>query len=84
MKRARLTIEYCVECMYLSRALELARALLEEHPEQIDSLTLLPGHEGVFDVSLNEQKIFAMEGVLPQPDLIKERIGQALAGETLA
>ena len=84
MKRARITIEYCVECMYLPRTLELARALLEAHPDQIESLTLLPGHEGVFDVSLNDQKIFAMEGVLPKPDLIKERIRQALAGGALA
>ena len=84
MQRARITIEYCVECMYLASALELVRALLEAHPDQIESLKLIPGHEGVFDVTLNDQKIFVMEGVLPRPDLIMKKMSEVFSGGALA
>jgi selenoprotein W-related protein len=84
MKRAHITIEYCVECLYLPRAIDLAQSLLQNYGDQIESLTLVPGHEGVFDVTLNEQKIFVMEGVLPKPDKLVKQISNALAGRDAA
>jgi selenoprotein W-related protein len=80
MKPSRITIEYCVECLYLPRAIALAQALLQDFPDQIAEVALIPGHEGVFDVSLDGKKIFAMEGVLPQPASILKRMGEALSG----
>ncbi len=84
MKRARITIAYCTECLYLPRAIDLAQSLLLTYADQLESLTLIPGHEGVFDVTLNEQKIFVMEGVLPKPDKIVKQISNALAGRDAA
>ncbi len=81
MNRAEIEIEYCVECMFLPRAIELAQALLTNHADKIKSLALVPGHDGVFDVTVNNKKIFAMEGVLPKPDYIQKRVGEALGGE---
>jgi selenoprotein W-related protein len=78
MRRAQITIEYCVECLYLLRAIELAQKVLGAYADRIESLTLRPGHEGVFDVFLNDLKIFQMEGVLPHPDEILNQIGRAL------
>lgn len=49
----RILIEYCVECLFLGRAIEAAQALLNEYVEHIESLTLKPGHDGVFNVFAN-------------------------------
>ncbi len=63
---ADVRIEYCVECMYLGRALEVAEALLRDFSQQIDGLTLVPGTRGVFDVSLDGESVRAIEpGELP-------------------
>lgn len=51
--KLRVVIEYCVECLFLGRALEAAQALLQSHAEHIESLALKPGHDGVFSVFVN-------------------------------
>jgi predicted Rdx family selenoprotein len=66
--------------MFLPRAIELTQALLTNHSEKIRSLSLVPGHEGVFDITVNNKKIFAMEGVLPKSDYILKRVSEVLVG----
>lgn len=63
---ARISIEYCVECMYLDRALEAAQALFGEFPDSIEALTLTPGSRGVFTVTLDGEAVCDIEpGELP-------------------
>jgi selenoprotein W-related protein len=78
---ADVRIEYCVECMYLRRALEVAEALLNEFPQRIDGLTLVPGTHGVFDVSLDGASVRAIEpGELPPSvDEVQSKVATALA-----
>lgn len=73
-------IEYCVECMFLGRALEIARLLLEEHHQQIQSLELIPGRDGVFTVRLDGEPIFHIgsEGLLPSVEEILRRVERRL------
>lgn len=74
MSKPRITIEYCIECMYLKPALEAAQKILDAHAEQIEALTLQPGHDGVFRVSADNALLIQMgdEG-LPKA----ERVAQA-------
>jgi len=77
-------IEYCVECMFLGRALEIAERLLERFPQEIRSLTLIPGTDGVFTVTLDGEPIFRVgpEGRPPSPDEIGRLVEQKLKART--
>ncbi len=54
--------------------------ILEEWEEQVDSVEIVPGANGIFDVHLNGELVFtkSMLGRYPQPDevvpLIRERL----------
>lgn len=78
---AEIEIEYCVECMYLGRALEVAESLLNGFPQQINGLTLVPGTRGVFTVSLDGESVRAIEpGELPPSvDDVRAKVASALA-----
>lgn len=78
---AEIQIEYCVECMYLGRALEVAESLLNDFPQQIDGLTLVPGTRGVFSVTVGGQSVRAIEpGELPPSvDDVCAKVATALA-----
>ncbi|HED04796.1 MAG TPA: SelT/SelW/SelH family protein [Candidatus Fraserbacteria bacterium] len=79
---AQVQIEYCVECLYLARALETAQALLESYADQLSSLELLPGSRGVFTVTLDDRVLYRMkegEWRLPSPELLKRQVGEALS-----
>lgn len=51
-------IEYCVPCGLLDYALETQHALLEEYGQDIDGVTLKPGHGGVFKVRVDDDLVF--------------------------
>lgn len=44
------TIEYCVPCGHIDRAVQTQRALLEEFGRSLDGVRLQPGQGGVFSV----------------------------------
>lgn len=58
-QRKILTIEYCVMCMDLPKAIELADRILKDYQWDLDGLMLQPGGKGVFELYLNEDKIFS-------------------------
>ena len=78
---ANVGIEYCVECMYLGRALQVAEALLSDFPQQIGGLTLVPGTRGVFAVTLDGETVREIEpGELPPSvDDVYEKVATVLA-----
>lgn len=78
---AHVQIKYCVECLYLDRALEIAKALLSAYADQISAVAIVPGRRGVFDVALDGRLLFQLkEGQwpLPTPASIQREVGRAL------
>ncbi len=78
---AKIAIQYCVECMFLGRALEIAKLLLDEYPQQIKSLKLVPGTNGVFTIELDQEPIYCIgkEGRLPSVEEIRVLVEPKLA-----
>ncbi len=67
---AKVGIEYCEECLFLGRALEVAQAVLERFSGELASVELVPGHDGVFTVTLDGEPLWRIgeEGRLPTPE----------------
>ena len=54
-------IEYCVPCGLLGPAIQTQRALLEEFGQDIEEVTLRPGHGGVFEVRADGETVWDKE-----------------------
>lgn len=52
------TIEICLPCGYPKRAEDVQHVLLESLGETIDAVTLVPGDNGVFRVTVHDATIF--------------------------
>ena len=52
------TIEYCVPCGLLDRAIQTQRELLEEFGRELDAVRLETGHNGVFTVSVDDEVVY--------------------------
>lgn len=51
-------IEYCVPCGLRDNALDTASAVLTEFGQELDGVTLTPGHGGVFKVYTGGEVVF--------------------------
>lgn len=51
-------IEYCVPCRLLDPAIETQTQLLNEFGQDLDGVTLTPGHGGVFVVTVDGETIW--------------------------
>lgn len=51
-------IEYCVPCGLLSPALKTEQALLDEFGQEVDGVTLRPGHGGVFTIRVDDEVVW--------------------------
>jgi len=51
-------IEFCLPCGYLNRAEDVQHVLLQTLGETIDSVTLIPGDNGVFTVTVDDTTVF--------------------------
>lgn len=51
-------IEYCVPCGLLSPALKTEQALLDAFGQEVDRVTLRPGHGGVFEIRVDNEVIW--------------------------
>ena len=71
------SIEYCVVCGHLARALSLAEDILLVHPERVSSMTLLPSSGGVYEVRFGERLLHSRlaTGVFPDDETIVDLIG---------
>lgn len=65
-----LTIDYCTECGYLKRAVEATEEVLEEYPQNFDSVELVPSDGGVFRVSIDSEIVFDQE----EDDFSREKV----------
>lgn len=73
-------IKYCVPCGYLPTALEMAKQILGRFRRDVSSLKLVPGENGVFDISVGGELVFSKHKTGRFPDLreieeeVKKRI----------
>ena len=77
----RLEIEYCVRCRWLLRAGWLAQELLTTFPEELAEVALRPGTNGVFEVRLDGETLFARrtEGRFPEAKELKQLVRDRIA-----
>ena len=73
-------IEYCRPCGLLPAAEEAEHAILEELGQYIDVLRFVPGHGGVFKVSLNGDVVFDNEHDPWDLGIVVDRVRQRLTG----
>jgi len=76
----KITITYCVPCDYSDHALKAAKALIKNFQHDLESLTLVTGSKGVFDVHVNGDLLFSKSETNKFPEdgeLVKLIIGSA-------
>lgn len=73
--KPRVRIQYCTQCRWLARAIWIAQELLTTFPTELE-VVLDPGFGGVFDVSVDDERIFsrAAAGRFPEPKELKQSI----------
>jgi len=63
MEKHDVTIEYCVPCSYLPKAVATVDELMSNYQHVIGNLTLVTGTKGVFDVRVEDQLIFSKQRI---------------------
>lgn len=73
------TIEYCVPCGHLQRAIQVQHDLLTRYGRRLASVTLQTGERGVFTISLDGDLVLdaAEDGF--DPTAVTDAIEQRLA-----
>ncbi len=75
-------IEYCRPCGLLPAAEEAEHAILEELGGHIDALRFVPGHGGVFKVSVDDEVVFDNGHDPWDLSIVVDRVRQRLTGST--
>lgn len=55
----KVKIEFCMQCNYASFAASFAEDAFEDLQTDIESLEMIPSSGGVFEISVNGEKIFS-------------------------
>jgi selenoprotein W-related protein len=66
---SKIRITYCLPCRYQAKAVQDADALLKEFGSQIETLELVPGEHGVYDVSVDDEIVYSIEQEHRFPDI---------------
>jgi selenoprotein W-related protein len=76
MAKLEISVEYCVSCSYLPRALWMAGEVLTEIQGEVASFTFVPGDMGAFEWSVGGEPVFSRNATGRFPDLeeLKEAI----------
>ena len=69
-------IEYCVPCGMLDRAQDVQHAILSEYGERLDSVALVTGDSGVFEVRANGEQVFDKDENEFDVDAIVDSVGE--------
>ncbi|WP_336366092.1 SelT/SelW/SelH family protein [Marinobacter sp. C2H3] len=72
----RITLHYCTGCNWLLRSAWMAQELLTTFDGQIDELTLKPGTGGIFEVYVNDTRIWSRkdDGGFPEIKVLKQLV----------
>lgn len=73
-------IEYCVQCGFLDTAVETQHDLLTTFGRDLDGVRLVPGHGGVFRVSVDGETVWDRDvhGDGVEADLLAETVKDRL------
>ena len=76
-------IEYCVPCGLLDQAIATQTRLLNEFGQHLGDVTLIPGHGGVFIVTVNGETIWdkSVHGAEMDMDLIVNAVDDHISAE---
>jgi selenoprotein W-related protein len=79
--KPRVTISYCTGCNWLLRAGWMAQELLSTFGEDLGGLTLIPGHGGIFEVTVDGALIWERkrDGGFPDAKELKKRLRDVIA-----
>ena len=77
-----LEIRYCHECGYLPDAVNMTDKLLREFSHKLDSIKLVPGDNGAFEVSIDGKSVFSKLEMGRFPNLKELRDAVRLSVET--
>lgn len=69
-------ITYCTQCRWLLRAAWLAQELLTTFEQDLASVALKPGTNGIFEITLNQQLLFSRKaaGRFPEAKEVKQLV----------
>lgn len=81
-KPVAIKITYCAECGYAPQTLELTSALMNAFRSDISSITIIPWHDGAFDVRVGDELVHAMErdGGFPKAEKVIDAVRAQLKG----
>ena len=80
MRTHTIEISYCTQCRWLLRAAWLAQELLTTFEEDLLSVALKPGSNGIFEISVNNHLVFSRKEAKRFPEakevkqLVRDRI----------
>ncbi len=76
MAQHHIEISYCTQCRWLLRAAWLAQELLTTFEQDLSSVSLKPGSNGIFDITLNQQLLYSrkLAGRFPEAKEIKQLV----------
>lgn len=69
MTKNHVVITYCTGCKWLLRSAWMAQELLTTFEDELHELTLRPGTGGIFEVSVNERRIWSRKEAERFPDI---------------
>jgi selenoprotein W-related protein len=80
-QKPRIAIRYCTGCRWLLRAAWMAQELLTTFEQEVGEVALLPGSGGVFEVFVQEQRIWsrAEQGRFPEIKELKQLVRDQIA-----
>jgi selenoprotein W-related protein len=76
-------ITYCTQCRWLLRAAWLAQELLTTFEQDLAGVTLKPGSNGIFEISLNQKLLFSRKeaGRFPEAKEVKQLVRDCIDPE---
>ena len=79
--KPRIRIEYCPKCRWLLRAAWIAQELLTTFEDELGEVTLVPGEQGVFRISLEDETLWCGKerGRFPEAKELKQLIRDRIA-----
>ncbi|MBV2362949.1 SelT/SelW/SelH family protein [Streptomonospora nanhaiensis] len=80
-RHPRLEIEYCTQCRWLLRAAWTAQELLTTFRTELGEVALIPGTGGVFEVRLDQERLWsrADDGGFPDLAALKRAVRDRVA-----
>ncbi|MDB4907857.1 MAG: selenoprotein W-related protein [Gemmatimonadetes bacterium] len=76
MSKPRVEIEYCTGCRWMLRAAWMQQELLVTFEQELESVSLKPGRDGVFEVRVDQARVWSRveDGGFPDIRELKQRV----------